>query len=111
MKTTKVAKPSQVHFTVENIALHLERTFQYWTVKNPTTQIKLQRTATFMASLLITIFWPISSLPVNALLLALIWIMLSLTNKPVNRLFLLTNLMLNISLLFYLNQLWLTKTA
>lgn len=109
MKTSKVAKPSQVPFTIENISLHLERTFQYWTLKNPSTWIQIKRTTVFITSLLITVFWPIPSLLINALLLALIWIMLSLTNKPVNRLFLLTNLMLNISFLFYLSQLWVRK--
>lgn len=107
MTHPKTIKPYQIPFTFQNIQSHSERTFDLWTIKNPPIQVQLKRSLIFTSSLLITIFWPIQNLIINALLLALIWIMLSLREKPVYRLFLMTNLMLNISFLYYLMQIWL----
>ena len=105
----KTDKKHQIHFTLNNISTHLERTFQYWTIKKPSIHTQLERSAAFITSLIITVLWPIPDPVINCLLIVLTWTLLSLTNKKINRLFLLTNIMLNISAIFYFTQLWAGK--
>ncbi len=89
-----------------NLRNHLERTFDLWSLKNPSTRIRLQRSGIFISSLLITVYWPIASLLTNFLILSLAWITLALTIKPVSRWLLMINIMLNISWLYHLMRLF-----
>ena len=94
----------QPPFFFQNLEKHMVRTFDLWSVKKPTVSIHLQRLLTFFSALLVTIYWPVTNLMVEFILLLLAWIMLSLIEKPVLRWLLMLNLMLNIAWLYLLMQ-------
>ena len=96
----------KIHFTFQNLGHQMEATFDLWTIKNPSLKIQFQRSLIFIVALLATIFWPINNLIIQSILLALAWILLSLTEKPAPRLLLMLNIMLNISLLFYFTRIF-----
>lgn len=85
-----------------NLARHLDRTFDLWNLKNPDTGTKAKRTLIFLSSLLIIALWPVDRLLINLLLIILVWLLLAITNKPVNRWILMFNMELNIAWLFYM---------
>jgi hypothetical protein len=89
-----------IPFTIVNLEKHFERSCDLWTHKDPTLQQRLIRSAIFVCALLCTIFWPIHDIIVNVTLLLLVWIILSLTSKPVPRFLLMLNLMMNLAVLY-----------
>lgn len=92
--------PYRPPFFFINLEKHLLHSFDLWVIKNPPIQTRLKRTFIFITALLATIYWPITDLLIQFILLSLAWIMLSLTNKNINRWLLMFNIMLNITWLY-----------
>lgn len=105
---TKTYPP--IPFFILNLEQHMIRIFELWTIKNPSIETQSKRTATFISCLLITLYWPITDLLIQFILLALAWILLSLTKKKVSRWLLMLNLMMNIAWLYLLMQLLISFT-
>lgn len=103
-KTTSQAYPFKYKSigVFHNLGRHLERTFELWGIKKPSPGIKAKRSLIFLSCLLIIALWPISNLFSNFLIILLSWIVLSLTEKPVNHWLLMLNIQFNIAWLFYL---------
>ena len=112
MRSKKTAKPEPVYpkvilpFPFINIGKHLEQTFELWTIKTPSVAIQIKRSAVFVLSLVITIYWPVQDLLLQALILLLFWTLISLTSRRINYVVLMTHMMLNISFFYYLTQVW-----
>jgi len=102
-------KPFKIPFYLINLQNHFDQTCNLWVIKSPTIQERLFRTFVFVSALLITIFWPIHDLIIEATILSLVWMMFGLTEKHLPRLLLMLNLMLNLAFLFTLIKL-ITKT-
>jgi hypothetical protein len=103
-KSRPTAKP--IPAFIINLRNHLERTFDLWSIKKPSPFIQLKRSGIFISCLLLTIYWPVTNLLTDFLILAMAWIILSLSDKPVSRWLLMLNLMLNIAWLYQLMRLF-----
>jgi hypothetical protein len=95
-------KTYQPPFFFVNLEKHLLRAFDLWVVKNPPALLQAKRSLIFITALLATIYWPITDLFTQFLVLSIAWIILSLTNQNVNRWLLLFHIMLNITWLYLL---------
>ncbi len=96
--------PYKPPFIFKNLGDHMTRNFDLWTIKNPSPATQAQRLLIFFSALLATVYWPITNLFIEFILLILVWIMLSLYQKPILRWLLMLNLMLNIAWLYLLMQ-------
>ena len=103
---TKTYPP--VPFFILNLEQHMVRVFDLWTIKNPSIEVQSKRTAIFISCLLVTLYWPITDLLIQFLILALAWILLSMTTQKIARWLLMLNLMMNIAWLYLLMQLFLS---
>ena len=103
MSTNKVYPP--VPFFILNLEQHMVRVFDLWNIKNPSIEVQFTRSSIFLTCLLVTLYWPITDLLIQFLILALVWILLSMTTKKISRWLLMLNLMMNIAWLYQMIQL------